>query len=626
MVAQIVVREDIETIRQRVRLDDVVGEYVALKTAGVGALKGLCPFHDERTASFNVRPQVGLYYCFGCAEGGDVFGFLQKIENLSFLEAVQRLALRIGLQLRYESGGLVREENVSQKQKLYDLHVLAAQFYCENLLTKQAGLAQQFLRERNFSAETVELFGVGYAPQKWNSLLTFLGKQGFSQKELLDSGLVVQGQRGLYDRFRGRVVWPIKDISGMVIGFGARKLFADDQGPKYLNTPETLLYKKSQVLYGLDLAKRSIVKQRQVVVVEGYTDVMACYVSGVETAVATCGTAFGAEHVRLVRRLIMDDGGVGRAVFTFDGDEAGQKAALRVFSGEQKFMSQTYVAVDGSGLDPCDLWQKYGGNGVKNLLSSQVPLVQFVINVTLKRFDVTSVEGRVVALRAVVPVLATIKDVVIQGGYVRQIAGDLRFSEGEVRQEIGVFLRGGKVGGRAKVVVAQDDVKKFVAGGGLQNASFLVERQSLEVLLQVPNLLGREVLENFLEVDFSATPYLVVAQALQKTVRSFLENGEEGFGGWVVRVCENLEDKDSFLVSLVQQLAVVALDVVEESVLEKYAVGVLCKLFEKQILVAKDDLMVQLQSLDYEKDAKLYRQVQENIMVLEAKVRKLRQQ
>ena len=351
-MAGLIKPEDIAEVRSRTDIREVAEGYVTLRSAGIGSWKGLCPFHDERTPSFHVRPQAGTYHCFGCGESGDVISFVMKMDHTAFAETVEKLAARIGYELHYEDGAGPRREEVGRRQRLLDAHKVAAEYFQAQLLTPGAAAARQFLFERGFERDVAEQFGVGFAPQGWDSLLKHLRTKGFRDEELKLTGMFSEGSRGLYDRFRGRLVWPIRDIAGDVIGFGARRLFEDDQGPKYLNTPETALYKKSQVLYGIDMAKRNIARKRQFVVVEGYTDVMACHLAGVDTAVASCGTAFGTEHIKIARRLLTDDGTGGEVIFTFDGDEAGQKAALKAFDEDQRFVAQTYVAVEPHGMDP----------------------------------------------------------------------------------------------------------------------------------------------------------------------------------------------------------------------------------------------------------------------------------
>lgn len=471
-------REDVQAVRERARIEDVVGEHVTLKSAGVGSMKGLCPFHDERSPSFHVRPQVGLWHCFGCSEGGDVISFVQKIDGLPFAEAVEYLAGRVGIQLRYEDGGAPRPgEEPGRRQRLLEAHRVAATYFAEQLASPGAATARTFLAERGFDRSAAEQFGVGYAPQGWDALLRHLRGRGFTEAELKATGLMSEGNRGLYDRFRGRLVWPIREVTGDTVGFGARKLYEDDQGPKYLNTPETALYKKSQVLYGIDLAKREIAKAKRVVVVEGYTDVMAMHLSGEGTAVATCGTAFGPDHARIVRRLVGDtgsSGGVqlasgasvgGEIIFTFDGDAAGQKAAMRAFGEDQTFSAQTFVAVEPSGMDPCELRQAQGPDAVRGLVEARQPLFEFVIRTTLRAYDLDRAEGRVGALRAAVPVVAGIRDRGLRFEYARLLAGWLGMDEESVRHAVGSAVRSGPARPAAAGGTRRDGDQRGARGG-----------------------------------------------------------------------------------------------------------------------------------------------------------------
>ena len=403
--------EDIALVRERSAIDEVVGEYLQLRGAGGGSLKGLCPFHEEKTPSFNVTPARGLWYCFSCQEGGDVIKFVQKIDNLGFTEAVERLAKRAGIELRYEQGGNIPGQEQSKRRRLIEAHKAAAEFYSEHLDSPAAQVGRDFLSSRGFELTDAARFRVGYAPAEWDSLTRHLRGRGFTENELLTGGLASQGRRGLIDKFRGRLIWPIADLTGDVIAFGARKLAAGDDGPKYLNTPETPLFKKSSVLYGADLAKRDIGQRRQAVVVEGYTDVMACHLAGITTAVATSGTSFGDGHITILRRLLMDDSQFrGEVIFTFDGDAAGQRAALRAFSMEEKFVTQTFVAVEGDGLDPCDLRLQRGDAAVRDLIAQRVPLFEFAIKTAIQDHNLETTEGRLAALDAAAPIVAKIKD------------------------------------------------------------------------------------------------------------------------------------------------------------------------------------------------------------------------
>jgi len=398
-------------VRERSPIAEVVGDYLQLSNAGSGNLKGLCPFHDEKTPSFNVTPSNGMWYCHGCGEGGDVITFIEKIEHLPFAETLERLAAKAGMELRYEQGGYAPRKDQGQRARLVEAHRAAAEFYAEQLATADGAIGRTFLAQRGFEAAHAERFGIGYAPKEWEALVRHLRGRGFADREMIVGGLAKEGRRGPMDRFRGRLIWPIRDLTGDVIGFGARKLYDDDDGPKYLNTPESPLFKKGSVLYGADLAKKEIARRRQAVVVEGYTDVMACHLAGIETAIATSGTAFGDEHIKILRRLLMDQSEFrGEVIFTLDGGSAGQRAALRAFADEQKFVTQTFVAVQPDGLDPCDLRLKHGDAAVRDLVASRVPLFEFAIRNVIAGHDLDTTEGRLAALDAAAPVVAGIKD------------------------------------------------------------------------------------------------------------------------------------------------------------------------------------------------------------------------
>jgi len=419
--------EDVAYIRDRSPIDEVVGDYVQLKSAGGGAKKGLCPFHDEKSPSFTVTPSKGFFHCFGCQTGGDVIAFLMKIDHLTFTETIERLADRLGYTLRYEEGGSNTPTfSAGARSRLIAANTEAAKFYQEQLNAPAAAHGRDLLTKRGFDKAACMQFGVGFAPDEWDALTKHLRTMDYTIDELETAGLSKMGQRGPIDRFRNRLTWPIRDISGDVVGFGARKLASDeaDQGPKYLNTPETPIYKKSQVLYGLDVAKKEIAKKRQAVIVEGYTDVMAAQLAGITTAVATCGTAFGADHIRILRRLLMDDDAFrGEVIFTFDGDAAGQKAALRAFSEDQKFVTQTFVAVEPDGLDPCDLRQQKGDLALRDLIARRVPLFEFAIRSELAHHKLDAAEGRINALNAAAPLVAQIRDKSLRPEYTRLLAG-----------------------------------------------------------------------------------------------------------------------------------------------------------------------------------------------------------
>jgi DNA primase len=495
--------EDIALIRERSPVEEVVGEYLQLRSAGGGSLKGLCPFHEEKTPSFNVTPARGLFYCFSCSEGGDVIRFVQMIDHLSFAEAVERLAARAGIELRYEQGGHVPGQEQTQRRRLIAAHRAAAEFYAERLAGADAGAGRAFLSSRGFEQADAQRFGIGFAPAEWDALTRHLHGRGWTDAELLSGGLASPGRRGLIDKFRGRLIWPIRDLSGDVIAFGARKLRDDDDGPKYLNTPETPLFKKSSVLYGADLAKRDIAQRRQAVIVEGYTDVMACHLAGVTTAVATSGTSFGDGHITILRRLLMDDSQFrGEVIFTFDGDRAGQRAALRAFGMEEKFVTQTFVAVQPDGLDPCDLRLKHGDGAVKDLIAQRVPLFEFAIRSALGDHDLNTAEGRLAALDAAAPIVAKIKDQGLRKVYAGSLDRWLGLMDQEfVLARIGAQLRTGRRpaarASGAPAAAARSAAGRQSAGSGvvtgvydLRDPVVNLERQALKLALQRPALCG----------------------------------------------------------------------------------------------------------------------------------------
>ncbi|MFB2555920.1 DNA primase [Herbiconiux liangxiaofengii] len=663
-MAGLIRRNDIDEVRSRINIADVVGDYVTLKSAGVGSMKGLCPFHDERSPSFHVRPQVGYYHCFGCGEGGDVFTFLQKMDHVTFSEAVERLAAKIGFQLHYEDGGAAADQG--NRARLLAANEAAREYFTEQLTTPGAEAGRAFLGQRGFDAAAAARFGVGYAPQGWDNLGKHLRGRGFTEQELTAAGLLSQGDRGTYDRFRGRLIWPIRDQTGQTVGFGARRLFDDDKGPKYLNTPETIVYHKAQVLYGLDLAKRDIARSRQVVVVEGYTDVMAAHLAGVTTAVATCGTSFGVDHIKIMRRVLSDDSaGLGEVIFTFDPDAAGQKAALRAFSEEQRFAAQTYVAVAPDGLDPCDLRLAKGDDAVRRLIKGKKPMFEFVIRQKLSAYDLETVEGRVAALRDAAPIVADIRDSALRPAYTRQLAKMLGTDLDVVRQAVERAVRsggsaaggagsgspGGSAGraGQGSAIAAPGDGRERSGGYGtppgnaprnpaadpgvasvtvldaapVERASVTLrdlpsttagrtERDALMAMLQSPTVIGRDLLARASGCGFSNAALAAVRDSIGRNVDAFEK------ADFVQTVQADVPPEYR---SLVEQLAVAPLPERPERAPENYLRGITRALVERDLRRRKDEVVSRLQRTDAVAEPAVYREIQVQLVQLEAERR-----
>jgi DNA primase len=623
--------DDVKAVRDAVPIDAVVSEYLQLRNAGGGNLKGLCPFHDEKSPSFQVSPAKGLFHCFGCQEGGDTLAFIMKIDHLSFSEAVERLAGTVGITLRYEEGGYSPNSQRGERIRLVEAHKTAAQFYVEQLDSTEAEIGRKFLAGRGFDQAAATHFSVGYSPAGWDHLTRFLRGKGYTDKELLTSGLAQETRGGKpIDRFRGRLMWPIRDISGEVVGFGARKLRDDDNGPKYLNTPETAIYKKSQVLYGIDLAKKEIAKSSRAVVVEGYTDVMACHLAGVTTAVATCGTAFGTEHIKILRRLLMDNGSA-RVIFTFDGDAAGQKAALRAFEDDQKFAAETYIAIAPDGMDPCDLRLDQGDDAVQDLAEPRTPLFEFALRQIVSRYDLETPAGRAAALDEAAPVVARIKNSASQHEVAVQLAGmvgilDTQFVVKRIsqlaqwarsRRKAPGLARGSGRGDPAQHVIEAPPVSPSGPALNLRSPAHRTERELLKLALQRPELVS-PAFDAYGVDEFTAPPYAAVRLAIMEAGGA--EEGITDSFAYLTRVREAAPN--DAVRAVVTELAVEA--IMRRAVDEVYAgdqlVHVRLRAVDRRIM----DVQGTLARVSTQGDAEQYTAVQSELWTLQQYAQSLR--
>ncbi|MFJ9924898.1 MULTISPECIES: DNA primase [Streptomyces] len=614
--------EDVKAVRDAVPIDAVVSEYLQLRNAGGGNLKGLCPFHDEKSPSFQVSPSKGLFHCFGCQEGGDTITFVMKVDHLSFSEAVERLAAQAGITLRYEEGGYNPAHQRGERIRLVEAHKIAAQWYAEQLATSpEAETGRVFLAERGFDQAAAVHFGVGYSPQGWDHLTRYLRGKGFSDKELILSGLAQEGRRGPIDRFRGRLMWPIRDIGGDVVGFGARKLYESDNGPKYLNTPETAIYKKSQVLYGIDLAKKEIAKASRAVVVEGYTDVMACHLAGVTTAIATCGTAFGGEHIKILRRLLMDNGSA-RVIFTFDGDAAGQKAALRAFEDDQKFAAETYIAIAPDGMDPCELRLAKGDEAVADLVEPRTPLFEFALRQIVSRYDLDTSGGRAAALDEAAPIVARIKNSGAQHEVAVELAGLLGILDTQfVVRRVAQLARWARDRGgrgpqqeRPRGPEQQWASAPRPANSGpaltLRNPVYAAERELLKLALQRPELVS-PAFDAYGVDEFTAPPYAAVRQAIAEAGGA--EYGVADPQEYLVRVREAAPDDT--VRAMVTELAVEP--ILRRTVDETYAGTVLVQIRRRAVERRIRDIEYQMTRLSAGGDPAQLAAVQNEMWVLQ---------
>jgi DNA primase len=632
-----IARNDIDEVRARVNIAEVVGDFVQLKSAGVGSLKGLCPFHDERSPSFHVRPQVGRYHCFGCGEDGDVFSFLMKQDGMSFSEAVERMAAKIGFALHYEEGDGPRTD-YNTRARLISANEAAQEFFVQQLTTPAAEPARRFLGERGFDPAAAQHFGVGFSPKSYDALREHLRAKGFTMDEIVNAGLVSQGDRSPYDRFRGRLMWPIRDVTGATIGFGARRLLDDDKGPKYLNTPETPIYHKSQVLYGLDLARKDIAKGKRVVIVEGYTDVMACHLAGVTTAVATCGTAFGVDHIKVIRPMIGDSSNsatseLGEIVFTFDPDDAGQRAASRAFAEEQRFAAQTFVAVAPDGLDPCDLRLARGDDAIRRLVNSRRPMFEFMIRRRLDAHDLETVEGRVSALREAAPVVAGIRDPALGIGYVRNLAGWLGMDIPEVSRAVANARRRqeqnrsehSKGAGSAQARPGQGAPPDSADNSSAEPVASMrtlpndpiarMERDAVMAMVQYPEHVGASMLGMAATATFTAPALAVVRDAVVVNLAAV------GTHTWVDHL---LSDVPAPIAPLVKELAVAPLPARSDEDVAVYCRGIVTALVERDLLSRKASLLGQLQRSDPREQVDRRADLQRQLMEIDAQRMQLR--
>ncbi|HET9671418.1 MAG TPA: DNA primase, partial [Actinomycetota bacterium] len=561
-------QEDIEAVKERTDIVALVGQYLTLKKTGHDAMSGLCPFHQEKTASFSVSPTKGVFYCFGCGKGGDAITFLRELEHLSYVEAIERLAQQAGVSLRYEGNSAADRRAAARRNALFRANEEAAKLYHRMLLEgREAEDARAYAQERGLTPEAIETFEIGYAPGYPDFLLRRLTKD-LGPDVLLEAGLATKGEDGVVrDRFRGRLIFPVQDLQGRHLGFGARILPGDARAgelAKYLNTAETPIYRKGELLYNLHRARQAVARSGEVFVVEGYTDVIGLAQAGIENAVATCGTALGEKHFELLSRF------APRAVLAFDSDEAGARAAERAFAFQETYPVQAVVMIMPEGLDPAEFVAKHGAEAVHGASKAARPLVEYMVRRTVERHDLSNVEGQSTAVAQALPILQGLQDPVRRSEYAHLLADLTGVAEDSVRTSLERRL-----GGHPEQVAKT--MKKA-------SARDRVEREMLRLLIR-----DRELFAAFsdrLTDDHVRTP---PGRAVLSALRSASGDVAAIAGG-----------DDPKLAAAVSALAVERL---EGDASTEYAERVFARLQEFVLKGKSDELRVRLQKLNPQTDA-----------------------
>jgi DNA primase len=583
-------QEDIEAVKERTDIVQLVGQYLTLKRSGHDAMSGLCPFHQEKSPSFSVSPSKGVFYCFGCGKGGDAITFLRELESLSYVEAIERLAQAAGVPLRYEGDSAAERRAAERRRALYRANDEASRLFRQMLADgREAADARAYLAERGLAADAIETFEIGYAPGYPDFLLRRLsGARDLSPEILLEAGLATRGDDGtVRDRFRGRITFPIQDLQGRHIGFGARVLPSDPRAgeqAKYLNTAETPIYKKHDVLYNLHRARSAITKAGDVFVVEGYTDVIGLVQAGIDNAVATCGTALGERHFEVLSRFAQ------RAVLAFDSDEAGARAAERAFGFSERFPIQPVVMIMPEGLDPAEFVTKHGADAVREAARGARPLVEYMVRRTVARHELASIEDRSAAVAEALPILEGLADPVRRSEYVGLLADLAGVSETSVAESLRRRL-----GGRPQEVAKT--VRKATASERL-------EREMLRLLARDP-VTSEAYAERLTEHHFRSASTRRLFAALREA------------GGDVTVLASGEDPK------LAAAAAALAVEPLEGEPAPEYVEAVWSRLQEFLMKARSDELRARLQKLNPTTDPG-YDDLFMQLVEVDAELRRLR--
>jgi DNA primase len=584
-----IVDGDVEEVRNRADIAEIAAQYMTLKRAGGGRFKALCPFHAEKTPSFTIDPAKGLFICFGCGKGGNVYNLVMELENLSFVETVEKLAGKVGVTLRYENLSPQEREASGKRQRMVAAHTEAVAYYHDRLLSNDGEEARAYLKQRGFTKPTAVRFQIGYAPKQRDALIKHLRAKGFGDKLLLEAGLARSGNDGVVDAFRNRLMFPIFDVAGDAVAFGGRIL--EGTGPKYINTAESPVWHKGKVLYALHLAKAAVVRDARAIVVEGYTDVIALHQAGIETAVASCGTALGLEHFKLLRRF------TDRAILAYDADQAGQAAAARAFEEAFTFSQEagidTRVVELPPGSDPADHVARDKGAGFAKLIEGAVPVIEYRLRRELQRFDLSDAVQQDRALKATVPILRQSRDEVVRRQYARWLAARLRIDEDLIVPAIDADAR-------AIADVSKASLKRM-------NTQAKTEREALQLALQYPSLVKPHA-DLVGEEDFSVRAHAAIWREAR--------HGDVD----VKALAQTLDDANAR-----KAVAMLAMEEIHGEASDRRVVSIFAKLKELSLQRQIEEMKARLQKVNPLEREDEYQTLMQEWLALEGRRREIRE-
>lgn len=536
----------LQELKMKTDIEDVISTYVTLKRRGA-TLVGLCPFHNEKTPSFTVYPATQSFYCFGCGAGGDAITFVKKIENLDYLDAVKTLAQRAGLQMPQEGF----DDSLSKRRRrILEMNREAARFYHSVLLSPEGKVGYDYYIGRALSAATINHFGLGFAPNQWDALLKYMRAKGYQPAELVDAGLARKGQKGYYDNFRNRVMTPIIDVRGNVIAFGGRVL--DDSKPKYINTGDTLVYKKTNELFALNFAKDS--KEDALILCEGYMDVIAMHQAGFTNAVAGCGTALTTEQVRLISRYAKE------VILTYDADEAGQKALQKAMTLFDQTDVKVRIPALVGGKDPDEIIRTYGRDKFKGMLEGASNETEFRLLALRRQYNLATTQGKIDFIGGALQILATLP-LVEQDLYVSRLSEELGVERQNMKVQLQdlVARQGNRREKREFNRIVQENMRKTAREAMATDASLRklrAEDRLISLLLRYPDCsrLCKDFDPQWLTPGFAQRVFTLILQRLENgdgtelmDLRDRLTDDEMGrLSGIIARGGESADAKQEF--------------------------------------------------------------------------------